>query len=246
MAAEQDVTTRARIRDAAIEQIARRGYSVSVRSIAQAAGVSVGLINHHFGSKEGLREACDGHVLELILTAKRESVAGGALASLAAMSRIEEYAVPVAYCLRCLQAGGSAAARLIDHFVSDARVWIADGVASGLLKPSLDEEARARTLTVMGFGSALLALTLYTADGGDEFSPERLSDFLNHYIAEHGLPMVELYTHGVYAGTDTLDAYLEATGRADQGRTAAAAADPTTSPGGASTAGATAASPQED
>ncbi|WP_344884690.1 TetR/AcrR family transcriptional regulator [Zhihengliuella alba] len=207
------MTTRARIRDAAIEQIARSGYSASVRSIAQAAGVSVGLINHHFGSKEGLRAACDDHVLGLIMTAKQESVAGGAMASLAAMSRIEAYAVPVAYCLRSLQAGGSAAARLIDHFASDALVWIADGVASGLLKPSLDEEARARTLTVMGFGSALLALTLYTGDGADELSPATLSEFLNQYIAEHGLSMVELYTHGVYAGTDTLDAFREATGR---------------------------------
>lgn len=39
---------------------AERGFdSVTVRDIASASSVSVGLINHHFGSKEGLREAVD-------------------------------------------------------------------------------------------------------------------------------------------------------------------------------------------
>jgi TetR/AcrR family transcriptional regulator, regulator of cefoperazone and chloramphenicol sensitivity len=39
---------------------AERGFdSVTVRDIASASAVSVGLINHHFGSKDGLREAVD-------------------------------------------------------------------------------------------------------------------------------------------------------------------------------------------
>lgn len=39
---------------------AEKGFdSVTVRDIAAASGVSVGLINHHFGSKDGLREAVD-------------------------------------------------------------------------------------------------------------------------------------------------------------------------------------------
>jgi AcrR family transcriptional regulator len=44
----------------AMQMFAERGYdSVTVRDISKEAGVSVGLINHHFGSKEGLREAVD-------------------------------------------------------------------------------------------------------------------------------------------------------------------------------------------
>lgn len=39
---------------------AEKGFdSVTVRDLATASSVSVGLINHHFGSKEGLREAVD-------------------------------------------------------------------------------------------------------------------------------------------------------------------------------------------
>jgi AcrR family transcriptional regulator len=60
----EDLTARARIRDAAIELFADRGVDgATIRDIAQKAGVSSGLLRHHFGSKEGLRDACDEHVL---------------------------------------------------------------------------------------------------------------------------------------------------------------------------------------
>jgi TetR/AcrR family transcriptional regulator, regulator of cefoperazone and chloramphenicol sensitivity len=59
-----DLTARARIRDAALTLFADRGIAAAtVRDIAQAAGVSSGLLRHHFGSKEGLRDACDEFAL---------------------------------------------------------------------------------------------------------------------------------------------------------------------------------------
>ena len=61
-----DQTTRARIRDAAIEVFGRDGFATGVRAIATAAGVSPGLVNHHFGSKNGLRQVCDGYVLDVV------------------------------------------------------------------------------------------------------------------------------------------------------------------------------------
>jgi AcrR family transcriptional regulator len=63
-----DLTARARIRDAAIELFADRGIEgATIRDIAQRAGVSSGLLRHHFGSKEGLRDACDEYVLSELL-----------------------------------------------------------------------------------------------------------------------------------------------------------------------------------
>jgi TetR/AcrR family transcriptional regulator, regulator of cefoperazone and chloramphenicol sensitivity len=63
----EDLTARARIRDAALVLFAEGGYSgTSIREVAKAAAVSPGLVQHHFGSKEGLREACDAHVLETL------------------------------------------------------------------------------------------------------------------------------------------------------------------------------------
>ena len=48
----------------AMQLFADRGFDgVTVRDIAKAADVSIGLINHHFASKEGLRAAVDAHFL---------------------------------------------------------------------------------------------------------------------------------------------------------------------------------------
>ena len=69
-----DLTAAARIRDAAIEQFAQHGFAVGLRTIAEAAGVSAALVIHHFGSKEGLRKACDDYVAEEIRNSKSEAL----------------------------------------------------------------------------------------------------------------------------------------------------------------------------
>ncbi|MEO9238148.1 MAG: helix-turn-helix domain-containing protein, partial [Jatrophihabitantaceae bacterium] len=62
---ERDLTARANIRNAALRLFAERGHdAVTVREIATAAGVSPGLVVHHFGSKDGLRAAVDAHAGE--------------------------------------------------------------------------------------------------------------------------------------------------------------------------------------
>lgn len=58
------------IRDAGLELFSRQGVSAStMRDVAQAAGVSVGLVQHYFGSKNRLVEAIDSHVMTVIATA---------------------------------------------------------------------------------------------------------------------------------------------------------------------------------
>ncbi|OBK04295.1 hypothetical protein A5746_13520 [Mycolicibacterium conceptionense] len=55
-----------RIRDAALRCFATGGISgTTMRTIAEAAGVSHGLLRHHFGSKDGLIAAVDDHVLRV-------------------------------------------------------------------------------------------------------------------------------------------------------------------------------------
>jgi TetR/AcrR family transcriptional regulator, regulator of cefoperazone and chloramphenicol sensitivity len=55
---------RQRLIQQALILFADKGFDgVTVRDLAAASGVSVGLINHHFGSKEGLREAVDQYFL---------------------------------------------------------------------------------------------------------------------------------------------------------------------------------------
>ena len=75
MRSADDLTAAARIRDAAIEQFGEHGFGVGLRAIAEAAGVSAALVIHHFGSKEGLRKACDDYVAEEIRSSKSRSAA---------------------------------------------------------------------------------------------------------------------------------------------------------------------------
>lgn len=199
-----DLTARARVRDTAIRLFGRDGFRTSVRSIADEAGVSPGLILHHFTSKEGLRQACDEHVLRMIREYKEKGIQPGtAEQMLASMAAVEESAPLVGYAMRSLQSGGNLARSFIDHFVADAEEWIADGVAAGTIRPSRDEKARARFMTVQGFGSLMLDIALNPPEDPSDFSA-----MLQGYIQRNGLPTAELYTEGLMTDRSMLDAYL--------------------------------------
>src|SRR3954464_14580722 len=133
------LTAPARTRDAAIRRFGADGFGASVRAIAADAGVSPGLVNHHFGSKDGLRAACDEHVLRMIREAETEaftqSSPGELLAQLAVL---DEFAPLVGYLVQALLAGGDLAATLLDRMTKDAEVYLADAVAAGTMKPSRD------------------------------------------------------------------------------------------------------------
>src|ERR1700729_683186 len=106
MRSVDDLTAAARIRDAAIEQFGEQGFSVGLRSIAEAAGVSAALVIHHFGSKDGLRKACDDYVAEEIRTGKSASMKTKDPADwFAQMAEIESYAPMMAYLVRSMQSG---------------------------------------------------------------------------------------------------------------------------------------------
>jgi len=62
-----DLTAKARIRNAALELFAAKGTANStIREVAAAAGVTHGLVVHHFSNKDGLRRAVRQHVTELL------------------------------------------------------------------------------------------------------------------------------------------------------------------------------------
>jgi len=75
-----DLTGRARIRNTALRLFAERGFAATtIRDVAAAAGVSAALVRHHFGSKDGLREACDTHALAAYIDIVKSSVTRGEL-----------------------------------------------------------------------------------------------------------------------------------------------------------------------
>lgn len=63
----EGLTAETKIRRAALALFAEHGYeAATVRAIAAAAGVSPGLIIHHYGSKAGLRDAVNREVIAII------------------------------------------------------------------------------------------------------------------------------------------------------------------------------------
>ena len=205
----EDLTTRARIRDAAVARFAREGFGASVRALAADAGVSPGLVIHHFGSKEGLRLACDEYVLRVTREAKRESiVTGGPGEMVAQLAAIEEYAPLAAYVVQALLAGGDLAATLLEQAIADAETYLAEGVEAGRLRPSRDPAARARFLVYSGAGAFLLYVRQHVQEDGD------LTPVLAAYSTEMTVSALELYTEGLLADSSLLDAVVAHTAAA--------------------------------
>ena len=76
---DQDLTAKARIRNAALELYAANGEDrTPMRAVAAAAGVTVGLVVHHYGSKDGLREAVEQIVVERFASALASAPTDGA------------------------------------------------------------------------------------------------------------------------------------------------------------------------
>ncbi|WP_135457275.1 TetR family transcriptional regulator [Mycobacterium sp. DL99] len=202
MRSVDDRTAMARIRDAAIEQYGQRGFSVGLRTIAEAAGVSAALVIHHFGSKEGLRKACDAYVAEVVREAKTESLQSSDPATwLAQMSEIESYAPLMAYLVRSMQSGSDLATTFWRTMVANAEEYLEEGVRTGVLKPSRDPRARARFMAICSGGGFLLYLQMHD-------DPTDLRRVLRDYGEDMMLPALELYTEGLMTDSTMYEAFL--------------------------------------
>jgi AcrR family transcriptional regulator len=198
-----DLTARARIRDAAIECFAADGFDAPFRVIAARADVSPALITHHFGSKSALREACDVEVLRQYRVLKSDGVARPSAHLHEALTDPGLSATLIVYILRAVLAGGSSARSFIEHLIDDARQVMAEGVATGLVRPSRDEEARLRYLTYQSVGALVVQFVTMPAA-----TPEEFVASLRTGREDAILPVLELYTEGVLADRQMLDDYV--------------------------------------
>jgi AcrR family transcriptional regulator len=200
--APDDRTAIARIRDAAIDLWGRDGFNVGLRTIAEAAGVSAALVIHHFGSKEGLRKACDDHITEMVRESKTESMRTTDPANwLAQVAEIEDYAPMMAYLVRSMQSGSDLAKSFWQRMIDNAEQYIEEGVAAGVLKPSRDPKGRARYLSMINGGGFLLYLQMHE-------DPTDLRAVLRDYGEEMMLPALEMFTNGLMADSTMYDAFM--------------------------------------
>jgi AcrR family transcriptional regulator len=202
MRSNDDLTTTARIRDAAIAQFGEHGFTIGVRAIASAAGVSAGLVIHHFGSKDGLRKVCDDHIAREILSAKSESIQSSDPATwFGQLAEIEDYAPMMAYLVRSMQSGGDLAKAFWQQMLENTEKYLEVGVQAGTIKPSRHPKARAKFLGLMGGGGFLLYLQLHD-------NPTDLRAVLRDYAEDMVIPALEIYTTGLMADSTMYDAFL--------------------------------------
>lgn len=194
-----------RIRDAALALFGARGFdATSVRDIARIAGVSPALVLHHFGSKDGLREACDAWIVDTVMGRKQDTLErAGQGADLTQtlqgwMSDPYVHRAELDYLARMVVDGGAAGAALFHELVTRTRAMLDAGAEAGQVRVSRDPQVTATIVAAYGLMPLLLETHIARALGA-----ERMDSAL---IRRLTVPMLELYTDGLYASRAVLDA----------------------------------------
>ena len=190
----QDLTTKARIRDAAIERFPRDGLKgTTVRAVASDAGVSPALVLHHFGSKEGLHEACDEHVLHSLSQLKLEAMDRGDYANARAIEASYQMMEPlIRYIAWTLTIGGGTAAHLFDEAVADLATELREGIKRGVVTEIDDVEKQAAVLAAMRLASLAFhdhlsrafGVNVLTSEGLIEMAPYALRLFSGELFSQ--------------------------------------------------------------
>lgn len=166
-----DLTARARIRDAALREFGEKGYDgATIRGIADRAGVSSGLLRHHFGSKHELREACDEYLVKTMRAINeqvRSNVEHGDVHYVSARIPIGQYQ---GYITRALVEGS--AGQLFDEMVAMTQEWLAAADQHRVVPAEVDLKSRATVITAMALAVPLLQQHVSRGLGVDVDSPE--------------------------------------------------------------------------
>ncbi len=189
-----DLTTRARLRDAALRRFGRDGFAASgVRAIAADAGVSPALVLHHFGSKAGLRRECDAFVARTIREYQTQ-VAEDPMAGVTSwLDKVQAFEPLRDYLARALTDADDLAVALLHELAADAETYLARWEEHGLVRAAPDGISatdRALYLTATSLGllvlRPLVARHLGRPDGPG--------------VDQHlGRPALDIYTHGLFA-----------------------------------------------
>lgn len=221
---EDDLTARARIRDAGVLLFGRNGYDrTSVRAIAQEAGVSPALVIHHFGSKDGLRVDCSRYVVDEFLGRKDELTQGDAVSAMERwLGDVERFRPMIDYLARMLSEETAAADELFDALLAGTSSMIDEQVAAGIMREPIDRQVIAAYVTAYGVVPLLMKRQMARAFGTEALDAD--------LVRRSTLPILDLYTHGLYADDRYLTAAREALGRTSGPRSDKGENDPNQDP----------------
>ncbi|MFG1927103.1 TetR/AcrR family transcriptional regulator [Cryptosporangium sp. NPDC048952] len=183
-----DLTARARIRQAALAQFADVGFQkATIRSIAAEAGVSPGLLRHHFGSKEALRDAVDAYVMDEIRRANDDASSASKTGNFASSVDRDALRPFQRYFARGLLDGSPTIAIMFDQIAAMTTQWIAAADETRTDQPLTDHHTRGALYTAMVLGIPLLHEHLSRVLGVDI-----LSDDGDRRVA---MAMLDIYSH---------------------------------------------------
>jgi AcrR family transcriptional regulator len=198
-----DLTARARIRNAAFTLIAEKGVdAATVRSIARRAGVSPGLVIHHFGSKQGVVDEVSAWVTEVLgeITQDVEGAASPAEAHRRRQFRFERMVTEApslgAYLRRMLLDGSETGVDWFTRTVDMSAAGLAQREALGIARHPADVRVTAAMLAILGFAPVLLRTHLERALRLDFDDPD---DRRRWRAAETELLTAALYPRGAPA-----------------------------------------------
>ncbi|MFJ2263446.1 TetR/AcrR family transcriptional regulator [Streptomyces sp. NPDC087844] len=187
--APEDLTARARIRDAALQHFAESGFAkTTIREIARTAQVSPGLVRHHFGSKEELRSACDMYVLEALHRVNDKALRGRGDAEPPISDRhaLNPYQ---RYLVSALMDDSSVAAPMFDEMVKMLDGWLAHADAERPDPPTVDRTTRAALMVAQSLGIATFHKHISRFMGVDLLSEEG--------DRKAALAMLDIYSHSL-------------------------------------------------
>jgi AcrR family transcriptional regulator len=199
---EADLTRKAVIRNEALRLFAAKGAdAVTIREIAEAAGVSAPLVIHHFGGKQQLVEAVndyatgiwDSIVDELgdgeASTGAAPPLDAGGLADALVRHLPAGSALP-AYLRRLVLEDGPEARRLFERWFATVTA-VCDALAdAGVARPSADPAVRAAFLLVNDLAMILLRPLIVEVVGVDPLTPEGAQRWAANAM--------DVYAHGAF------------------------------------------------
>jgi AcrR family transcriptional regulator len=156
-----------RIVEAALRSFADHGVAgSSLRAIAAAAGVSLGVVQHHFGTKERLRAQVDAHALRVVRAAiEAEPWPDPPADTLAEIghrvtSILRTHPEILRYLGRAVIDGDRIALTVMDQMIALCDAQWDQFAAHGLLRPGVDRTWASLHSVVLIFGTVLMRAPL--------------------------------------------------------------------------------------
>jgi len=197
---EQDLTAKARIRNAAFKLIARHGVdAASVRRVAAQAGVSSSLVMHHFGSKQGVVDAVSSWVVSAISEVTRDSsdVTAPAEAHRRRWLQFERATknapLVAAYVRRMLLSDDPSGLHWFKRTVDDGADHLIERANMNIARPVSDPHITAAMIVILGFAPVILRPQLEHAldlDFDDEHDRARWADAQTELLSSALYPEV--------------------------------------------------------